>query len=144
MNTYEHHVAGAEDLAEGECALVRVGNLEVGVFRVGDHYRAWRNVCPHAGAPVCRGRVEGTVLPSAVYEYRLDETRLALRCPWHGWEYDLATGEHLTDKTIKLKEYPVVARPEGVFAVLPARVRPTNGQAVGPGPRCDPQQSDAS
>lgn len=123
MSTREHRVAGAETLADGACTIVRVGGFEVGVFRVGDHYRAWRNVCPHGGAPVCRGTVEGTMLPSGVYQYRLDENKLALRCPWHGWEYDLETGEHLTDKTIRLKEYPVITRSDGVFVLLPARVR---------------------
>ncbi|WP_243767688.1 Rieske (2Fe-2S) protein [Paenibacillus agricola] len=25
-----------------------------------------------------------------------------LRCPWHGWEFDLKTGEHLVDPENKL------------------------------------------
>ncbi|MGW5366416.1 Rieske (2Fe-2S) protein [Actinopolymorpha pittospori] len=122
MTTREEHVAGAEQLENGACTVLRVGAIEIGVFRVGDHYRAWRNVCPHAGAPVCLGRVEGTMLPSRVYEYRLDENKPVLRCPWHGWEYDLETGEHLTDETIRLKGYPVVTCDDGVYVVIPARV----------------------
>lgn len=122
MKVREEPVPGAENLADGECTVVRFGAVEIGVFRIGAGYRAWRNVCPHAGAPVCLGRVEGTMLPSRVYEYHLDENRLVLRCPWHGWEYDLETGEHLTDATIKLKEYSVRIRDDGVYVVVPARL----------------------
>jgi nitrite reductase/ring-hydroxylating ferredoxin subunit len=30
-----------------------------------------------------------------------------LRCPWHGWEFDLRTGEHLVDPQNRLKAVPV-------------------------------------
>jgi len=30
-----------------------------------------------------------------------------LRCPWHGWEFDLATGEHVVDPDVRLKGVPV-------------------------------------
>ncbi|MQA93068.1 MAG: Rieske 2Fe-2S domain-containing protein, partial [Gemmatimonas sp.] len=66
-----HWVAGPDELSEGDRKIVGVGPLEIGVFRVNGSYVAWRNVCPHAGAPVCRGRVEGMVLPSPVYQYEL-------------------------------------------------------------------------
>jgi nitrite reductase/ring-hydroxylating ferredoxin subunit len=30
-----------------------------------------------------------------------------LRCPWHGWEYDISTGRNLIDPSRKLTTYPV-------------------------------------
>jgi len=30
-----------------------------------------------------------------------------LRCPWHEWEYDIATGEALFDPQVKIVRYPV-------------------------------------
>lgn len=128
MTTTEHYVPGAESLADGESVVINVGAIEVGVFRIGNEYRAWRNVCPHAAAPVCLGRVEKMMLTSDVYEYRLDENQLVLRCPWHGWEYDMDTGEHLTNKKIKLKRYPIVERADGIYVVMPNRIRATNSE----------------
>ncbi len=106
-----HRVANRDDIPAdaGKLVTVRRGEreIELGVFRVGDAFRAYRNVCPHAGAPVCRGRVSGTTLPSTVYEYDYCEEKRVLRCPWHGWEFDLLTGQHLVDEKSKLKSIPV-------------------------------------
>ena len=122
MNTAELHVATQDEIGHGQSKLVTIGPLEIGIFRLRDGYVAWRNVCPHAGAPVCYGRIEGTMLPSDVHTYDLDEDALVLRCPWHGWEYDLQTGEHLTDRTIRLRGYPVIEREGDVYLVVPARL----------------------
>lgn len=120
-----HRVAGIDELGDGESKIVDVDGFEIGIFRVGDHYAAWRNVCPHAGAPVCRGTIEGTMLPSRVYEYVFDEQRKVLRCPWHGWEFDLASGQHLADESVTLKGYPVEVDDDGVHVVIERRVRST-------------------
>ena len=73
------------------------------MFNVGGEFFAYRNICPHAGAPVCVGKISGTTLPSPVYEYDYGREGCILRCPWHGWEFDLRSGEHLVDPETKLK-----------------------------------------
>jgi nitrite reductase/ring-hydroxylating ferredoxin subunit len=88
---------------------VTAGRIELGVFNVGGEVRAYRNACPHAGAPVCTGRISGTAQPSKVYEYIYGSEGCILRCPWHGWEFDLRTGEHLVDPEVRLKALPVDA-----------------------------------
>ena len=102
-----HPVAQAEEIPPGGRKLVRVGAAEVGLFNVGGVLRAYRNACPHAGAPVCAGRVSGTSMPSAVYEYVYGLEGCILRCPWHGWEFDLRSGRHIVDPRNRLKEVPV-------------------------------------
>ncbi|MFO1450120.1 MAG: Rieske (2Fe-2S) protein [Opitutaceae bacterium] len=104
----KHPVAKVSELPPGARRLVRVGNIEVGLFHVEGRIVAYRNVCPHAGAPVCVGRISGTSLPSAVYDYQYGHEGCILRCPWHGWEFDLRTGEHLVDPSTRLKAIPVV------------------------------------
>jgi nitrite reductase (NADH) small subunit len=102
-----HAVAQAGELPPGARKLVRVGGIEIGLFHVGGAVRAYRNACPHAGAPVCTGRVSGTSMPSQVYEYIYGMEGCVLRCPWHGWEFDLRTGEHIVDPQTRLKSVPV-------------------------------------
>lgn len=125
-----HWVAAPDELGDGERKIVTIGATEIGVFRIDGRYVAWRNVCPHAGAPVCRGLVEDLVAPSGVYEYNLDEDRQVLRCPWHGWEFELTTGRHLTDGAVRLKGHRVVANSLGVYVVLRRRVRGRAIQAI--------------
>jgi nitrite reductase/ring-hydroxylating ferredoxin subunit len=100
-------VARLADIPDGGSLLVRVGTLEIGLFRVGDTVRAWRNFCPHMAAPVCRGAVTGTLVASEVYEYRTGRDGEILQCPWHGWEFDLVTGQHLAPGSrARLRGYP--------------------------------------
>lgn len=103
----KYPVAKVSELPPGARRLVRVGSIEVGLFNVAGHIVAYRNVCPHAGAPVCVGRISGTSLPSAVYDYQYGHEGCILRCPWHGWEFDLRTGEHLVDPATRLKAIPI-------------------------------------
>lgn len=101
MNRYL--VAQKKEIPEGGKKIVEVKGIQYGIFQVNGQFYAWRNVCPHAGAPVCEGRICGTRLPSLVYEYTYGRDNEILRCPWHGWEFDLTTGEHLVDPDTKLR-----------------------------------------
>jgi nitrite reductase/ring-hydroxylating ferredoxin subunit len=107
-----HAVAKIGEIAVGKrkiCKIPGFGGkeIEIGVFNVGGRFFAYRNVCPHAGAPICVGKVCGTTLPSNVGEYILAREGEIVRCPWHGWEFDLLTGEHLVDEKMKLRGYDV-------------------------------------
>jgi nitrite reductase/ring-hydroxylating ferredoxin subunit len=54
-------------------------------------------------------------MPSKVYEYIYGLDGCILRCPWHGWEFDLRTGEHVVDPRNRLKGVPVeTGRLDGV------------------------------
>ena len=102
-----HPVAKAGEIRPGRGRSSAWARVEIGVFNVGGEIRAYRNACPHAGAPVCTGGVSGTSLPSTVYEYLYGREGSILRCPWHGWEFDLRTGEHVVDPRVRLKMLPV-------------------------------------
>jgi nitrite reductase/ring-hydroxylating ferredoxin subunit len=104
-------VAKMAEIPVSERIIARVPafgkEIEVGVFNVGGRFFAYRNVCPHAGAPVCEGKICGTTAPSEVGEYILEREGEIVRCPWHGWEFDLLTGKHLVDERMKLRPYAV-------------------------------------
>jgi nitrite reductase (NADH) small subunit len=82
-----------EEFPDGRVTVRELEGKSVGVFRDGDDLYGMLNVCPHKGAPVCRGVVTGTMLPSRPSEYEYGMEGHVLRCPWHGWEFDLRTGE---------------------------------------------------
>lgn len=111
-------VASASDLQPGESMLVEVKKHSIGLYNVNGNFIAVLNICPHELAPVCRGRLSGTTLPSRPGEYRWGREGEILACPWHGWEYDLITGKMLADDRVRLRKYPVEVRDGTVFITL--------------------------
>lgn len=101
-------VGTVDEIPPGSRRLVDAGRYGIGVFNVGGRFRAYLNSCPHAGAPLCLGRVTGLprgTAPGAPVEWARDGE--ILRCPWHGWEFDLTTGETVTEPTVRAKRFPV-------------------------------------
>jgi nitrite reductase (NADH) small subunit len=101
-----HDIASLDDLRRDGRIVARVEGREIGVVLDGaGSAHAVRNRCPHHGAPLCLGsvrdRAEGT---AGRY---LAPSREILRCPWHGWEFDLATGRCDDDGAMRVKVYPV-------------------------------------
>lgn len=111
-------MAKLSELPPGERKLVEVDGKSIGLFNVRGTIVAALNVCPHELAPVCRGRVGGTTLPSPPGEYRWGREGEILACPWHGWEFDLLTGRALADPKKRLRTYPVTIEDGTVFVTL--------------------------
>jgi nitrite reductase/ring-hydroxylating ferredoxin subunit len=86
-------VARLDEFGPGERRIVEAGRRSIGVFRVGDRFYAINNYCPHQGGPLCLGRTKPWLSSPLPGEYSVDEQDALLACPWHGWEYDLATGQ---------------------------------------------------
>jgi nitrite reductase (NADH) small subunit len=113
-----YYVGEKADLVRDGKAIKVIKGIEIGLFHVKGTIYAWRNLCPHAAAPVCRGKVTGTRLPSQVYEYEYGCDQQILRCPWHGWEFDLITGTHLADPHVRLRGYEIVVEGESVYLIM--------------------------
>ena len=89
----------------------------VGVFNVGGEFFALRNACPHQGGPLCQGVLSGLAVPGAPGEYRYVRRGEILRCPWHGWEFDIRTGRSYVDPdTTRVRTYPVELVPGPLVA----------------------------
>ena len=103
--------------------IVKEGELEIGVFHRDGAYFAYQNECLHQGGPACEGmmiaKVEDVLRPDRTLQsQRFSATEMHFVCPWHGYEYDLRTGEHAGDRRKKLKKYNVVQKGENVYVVV--------------------------
>src|SRR5690242_17908379 len=108
----QHVVGKVAEIGPGQRKIVTVEGISIGVFNVGGTYYALRNRCPHQGAPLCQGSVKGTALPSAPGEYVWAREGEILRCPWHGWEFDLLTGRSLFNPhKVRVRTYEVTVEP---------------------------------
>ena len=101
-----HVVARVQDIPPRGRIIVTLQGHSVGVFRVRNRFFAVHNRCPHKGAELCRGSVLGYLTADAPGELRYDAERLMLQCPWHGWEYDLETGESYV-KNSRIRSYEI-------------------------------------
>lgn len=93
----KHKVAPVEEVPVGERKIIEVESRSIGVFNVNGEYIAVLNLCPHEFAPVCMGRVGGTTQATQPDKIEWVRDGEILYCPWHGWEFDLMTGDCLTD-----------------------------------------------
>ena len=108
-------VGALDDFAPRTVTVVPVGGVEVGIVRWDDDaVYALRNVCPHALGPVCAGRLGPKIVAAGGDPMALgvDESCPVIACAWHGWEFDVRTGQAIwPDGRMRVKTYP--ARVEG-------------------------------
>ena len=103
-----HVVCYADELLPGERRIVELEGRSIGVFNVNNQFYAVRNRCPHKGAPLCKGMIKGLVTSTKPYEYNVTRDGEILRCPWHGWEFDLLTGKSVFNPhRLRVKSYDV-------------------------------------
>lgn len=92
-------VCAVADLPPGDARVVPVNEKEVAVFNVGGAFHAMDNACPHRGAPLSDGRLEGKTVT----------------CPWHGWRFDVSTGSLVVNPKTRQTTYPVAVRDGCVY-----------------------------
>jgi nitrite reductase/ring-hydroxylating ferredoxin subunit len=117
----ECFVAKASELQDGDRRIVVDGKKEIGVFCQGGAYYAYSNYCVHAGGPACEGllinQVVDVIAPDKTYQGQTFSDEVHFACPWHGYEYDLKTGECVGDRRLKLRKFDVVRRGDDIFVV---------------------------
>lgn len=84
-------VGRVTDLSPGTCRTVEAGDWAIALFNVEGTIYALDNTCPHAGGPLG----EGTLTDGLV------------ECPWHGWRYNVRTGERPENPDFKVPCYQV-------------------------------------
>ena len=115
----KHRVADVSDLAEdGSRVIVDVGGMEIAVFRTEGDYHAVGNYCVHQGGPLCEGGLNGRVTASEDgWAWDYDEEQCFVHCPWHGWIFDVRTGENVNSPEIRVPTYDVVVEDGSVYVV---------------------------
>jgi nitrite reductase/ring-hydroxylating ferredoxin subunit len=107
-----HVVAKVAELPPGSRRLVTIRGREVVVFNVEGEYFALLDRCPHQGGSLSRGKLTGLVEAGEPGQVRYSRRGEIIRCPWHGWEYDLRTGKSWCDPVrLRVRNYPAITMP---------------------------------
>lgn len=91
------------ELAAGKSAEVVASGKIFAVFNTDGRIHVLDGICPHAGGPLGKGMLRGSVVT----------------CPWHGWQFDVTTGQHCLNNRICQTHYPVEIRDGLIWIELP-------------------------
>jgi nitrite reductase (NADH) small subunit len=95
-------LAAVADCPQGTALECVAGERVVALFHVGEEWFALDGVCPHQGGPLGEGTLEGNVVT----------------CPWHGWQFDVRTGQHRLSPSIVQPRLPVRIDKDAVWVDL--------------------------
>lgn len=114
-----YRVMPAEELEDGDRVLVQIQNIEVVIINNDSELYAFSNYCTHQGGPMCEGKVLTSVDSDGEgWKLTVDKGTTTISCPWHGWEYNINTGEHMAATDSSLPTYNVIERAEDIYVEL--------------------------
>jgi len=97
-----HRAASASDLPPGSALECVAGDRIVALFNVDGKIYALDGICPHQGGPLGKGKLQGCIVT----------------CPWHGWQFDVSTGQHQTSKSLVHAKYGVKVEGDAVYVTF--------------------------
>jgi 3-phenylpropionate/trans-cinnamate dioxygenase ferredoxin subunit len=104
----QYIVANVDEIPSGKRKILEIQGRSIGIFNINGEFFAIRNNCPHQGAPLCEGYVSGFFVAEEPGEYTLTRKGEIVRCPWHGWEFDIKTGQSYFDPSkTRVRSYEV-------------------------------------
>ena len=126
-------IGKVQEIPPGERKIVVPfrGRAGIGVFNVGGVFYAVRNICPHKHGPLCTGELSGRVTtdspPSNDGSFiSLEGLGEIIRCPWHQWPFEIATGRCLVNSEVRVATYPVKIKGDDVvvkYNVTPSHTK---------------------
>jgi nitrite reductase/ring-hydroxylating ferredoxin subunit len=103
-------ICEATKLRPGQMVSAKLGPMPIVVIRTNDGaLYGLLDKCLHQGGPLSRGKLLQATdcSPGRSNAYQVEEGREIVKCPWHGYEYDLKTGSTLFDPDRKLRTFKV-------------------------------------
>lgn len=108
-------VGAVHDFPDERISVVSVGRSEVGIVKWHGRIHAISTVCTHQGGPLCRGVLAARLSGANPGDMTLEDAAPVIACPWHGWEFDVATGQAIWDARLRIRTFPVEIIGDRVF-----------------------------
>lgn len=106
VESREVEICAVADLAGGQIRSATVGRTRLVAAMAAGEVKVFFGACPHQGAPLEKGRMVTAVVSDRPGELRLVPGSQLLRCPWHGYEFELREGRAITDGDVCLRFVP--------------------------------------
>ncbi|HZL87715.1 MAG TPA: Rieske 2Fe-2S domain-containing protein [Pirellulaceae bacterium] len=101
-------VAKVGEIAEGTGTAFAVNGRMVAVFNDGGTFFAIDDFCPHMGASLAGGYLEGGIVT----------------CPWHAWRFCVQDGKWCDNPKVKVDNFEVRVHENEIQVRVPPRVLP--------------------
>src|SRR6476619_7800721 len=120
--------------------VVELDGTEVGVFCRNGKFTAFENVCPHMGGPVCQGKIIPRVQELIADDktslgFAFSKTQTNVACPWHGYEFDISTGQHQGHPRMRLRPVKISVVDDELRVIVPEDTRERIARARAGGTR---------
>jgi len=96
-------IAAVSDVPPGSGKEFTLAGRIVALFNVEGEFYALDGICPHAGGPLGQGELKGNVVT----------------CPWHGWQFDVTSGQHCLTARIEQARFPVRVDGDDIYVEIP-------------------------
>jgi nitrite reductase/ring-hydroxylating ferredoxin subunit len=124
-------VGSVSDFDEGRLTLVRVHGREIAVVKWRGEFFAIAARCPHMSASFSAGVVSARLVSGCtIGSIEIDEETPMVGCPWHGWQFDLRTGQSAWDKKYSIRAYHAECQGERVCVSLDHRRDDSTQRAI--------------
>ena len=128
-----HVIAPVDELPPGTRKFLTIDERPIAVFNVKGEFFGLLNRCPHQGAALCEGPLIGLATSSDPGEIEYTKLGEIIRCPWHGWEFDIRTGQSWFDpRKVRVRSYEVTIEPVPAIATDVAGEPPEPEMEPGP------------
>lgn len=106
-----HVVASVADFPPGTRRTLTINDRAVVVFNVDGGYYGLFDRCPHNGGSLAQGILTGLLQSSEPGAYSYTREGEIIRCPWHGWEFDIRTGQSFC-RAVRARARPFAVKVE--------------------------------
>lgn len=96
-------IAAVTDCPQGEAREIVAAGRIVALFHIDGEFFALDGICPHQGGPLGKGALRGCIIT----------------CPWHGWQFDVSTGQHQASKLLHHPRFAIKVEEGEVYVDLP-------------------------
>lgn len=129
------NIGPASEFSDPGRRIIESEGMEVGVFRLGQEFFAYANICPHMGGPACQGKMIAKVDELIAADrtstgMAFSKEHMHVVCPWHGFEFDIRTGKHPGNGSLKLRPVKVRVENGDVIVSFPSRAGKSDTTAV--------------
>lgn len=117
-----HVVAATAEFPPGTRRVIEIDGRALVVFNVKGEYFALLDKCPHNGGSLAAGVVTGLLQSAEPGCYSYAREGEIIRCPWHGWEFDIKTGRSFCSVIrARARAFPVHIEPGQTIVEGPYR-----------------------
>lgn len=115
----EIKVADVKEIPEhGQSKILEVQGMEIGIFNLDGDYFAIANHCSHQGGPLCEGEISNSFGLDEKGELIYDKRDRVIKCPWHAWPFDIATGQSTLTDSLSAPTFETKVADGKVYVVL--------------------------